>query len=297
MKNKKPDQSDIERYIREKDDFYFEISVLNLGTENNFKCRHSGSYIDFITKKIRQFDLQFEKHFENFHIYLPIECKNIKLDHPILISQTPRKANESFHEILVSVNRIKDGSRMNLSDFSDISIPSNKTFTRKIFKNNRIFPIGEYVGKSLIQISIDEKGNFKSKNDEVYDKWIQVFGQANSLLNKAAKIYEENSLDFHFSVLFPILVIPDNCLWVINYDLFGNIVERPKLVDYCELYFGLESEYIDIYSDNIEFSHLYIFTISGLSKYLKRFNLEENLMKDLFPQDDILDIMSNSHGE
>jgi hypothetical protein len=295
-KNKIPDSVDILNYIKEKDDFNFEINVLKLGTDNGFLCKHAGSYIDPLSKKIRQFDLQFEMHFGSFHIFLPIECKNLNPEYPIVISQTPRELNESYHEIIVSKNLYQAGSKKSVNEFIEDDDRFNKSFPVKISTNNKIYPKKANVGKSIMQISVDVDGKANSKNEEIYDKWIQVFGQARSVLNQAAEIYNKNTNDFNFSAIFPILVIPNNCLWTINYDLNGNILNKPKLEDYSELYFGLESSFTDIYEDFFTFSHLKICTFKAFEKYLQKIIGKKHFFNNIFPNQEIDRIVKKSYS-
>lgn len=256
------------------------MEILKLGLKNEFSCKHSGSYIDPITNKIRQFDLQFEKHFNNFHIFFAIECKNINEKFPLLISQTLRKKHESYHEILKSKYLNRSGTKINLSDFENVS--ENKTSAVKVYRNNIIYQENKYVGKSVTQLYIDENGDSTSKNEEVYEKWIQVFGQANGLVNKAANIYRTNNKDNNYSAIFPILIIPNERLWVVNYNLDGNIKDGPKKEISSEIFYELESKFKDEYEDDFIFSHLHIFTIDGFKEFLKYFEHFEEIKETFF---------------
>lgn len=276
-------------YLVEKDDFNFEIKVLKSGIDSRFKCNHGGSYNDPITNKIRQFDLQFEKHFENFHIYLAIECKNLRPKNPILLSQTPRQMHESFHELIISKITKRDGSRTEISDFLKESFVGNKSKSIRISKDNKLYPYKNFVGKSIIQSGFKQNEKPNGKNEEIYDKWIQAFGQGQSLLNKAASIYNTNNLKLNLSAIFPILVIPNNCLWIVNYNLDGNIDSIPKLCDSGELYFSIENTFTDKFPDLFNFSHLNIYTYNGFINFLNKLEKGSEFLEYIFPEEDIIE--------
>jgi len=91
---------DLKEFVENDSDFSFEMKVLAELRGLEFECSHSGTYQDPVSDKIRQFDIRARKHQGNCTLRLGIECKNLRENHPLLLSAVPRTEEEAFHDII-----------------------------------------------------------------------------------------------------------------------------------------------------------------------------------------------------
>ena len=96
------EKADIVEYIKSCDDFDLELFVYRTARSKGLTASHGGTYEDPITKKIRQFDVRVSAQIAEYEITLAIECKNLSMSCPLLVSRIPRSDDESFHEVMLS---------------------------------------------------------------------------------------------------------------------------------------------------------------------------------------------------
>lgn len=93
--------ADIQGYLSANDDFAFELRCLRELRKRPIIIFHGGTYSDPVTGKNRQFDFRLElKPEKQLRVNIPLECKNLKANFPLLVSRVPRLASEAFHHIL-----------------------------------------------------------------------------------------------------------------------------------------------------------------------------------------------------
>ena len=182
MAKLKPDpiaQSDLIDYLDNHSDFSFEIQVLNALIHKGFTCEHGGSYTDRATKKVREFDIRATQVFDKRFLRLAVECKNLRPSFPLLVSCVPRRDDESFHEISISVNPDKHPleeppamyCRAMLAQSRNVRITGGRSFYRP----------GEPVGKSCDQVGRSPNGEIIAGDSDVYAKWSQALSSADDL--------------------------------------------------------------------------------------------------------------------
>src|SRR5438132_1668631 len=97
-------RNDLVEFLCGFSDFSFEVKVLNTLAGIGFTCEHGGSYDDPVMKKPRQFDIRATWNIGRLFLRLAVECKNLRCNFPLLITCLPRRDEESFYEIVYSVN-------------------------------------------------------------------------------------------------------------------------------------------------------------------------------------------------
>jgi len=260
---------DLGKYL-ETSDFQLELDVFNSFVSHGIRPSHGGTYTDPVTSKDRQYDIRAEITHGICHLKLAVECKNLKENFPLLISQVPRMLDESYHEVIL-------GRRH-----------SHPVEGGDIYRaRNQIFHSREPVGKSATQVGKTLQDGRRSEtqivnsDSETYDKWSQAIGSSYELIGSAG----HSSLGddtVNAAVVFPILVIPDKTLWVANYSADGALVEAPHRVDHCSLFLGKR---VVVRYIGYTISHLLIFTKSAFDTHLDKLRDEHSIeWEDLFPE-------------
>lgn len=207
MAKLKPDpiaEADLIDFIDHDSDFGFEITVLNRLLAKGFECEHGGSYEDPFTNKPREFDLRATKRITRTVIRLAVECKNLRENFPLLVSCLPRRAEESFHEVIVSI----DPKRCTLSEPANMHVPAFEARARNIrFAGaESIYKPAEMVGKSVAQVGRTGDNSITGGDSEVYSKWAQALSSAQALMERCYDDGENGPEKLYLSVVVPVLV-------------------------------------------------------------------------------------------
>jgi hypothetical protein len=253
----------IQEYLTKQDDFSIELRTLNCLLRKGFSAQHGGNYVDAGSGKSRQFDLRANIVVDRKHTYLAVECKNLQAENPLIVSRIPRMRSEAFHETMSGTEHALMGP----------------TLTRH--SPSLIYPIDEFVGKSTAQLSVKkEQGRiiYTANDAQVYDKWTQALNSSAGLISVNIKSQENR-------FVIPIVVIPDNTLWVVDYNNSGELVNTPYLVEHTSFY--VDNEYISRRAASeikYNISHLHFYTESGFSKLLDKFCIESEFLNSIFSQ-------------
>lgn len=257
-------KNDIVEYLDSCSDFSFELSVLKMLRENDIRCEHGGLYEDPVTGKSREFDIRAIKTISNYRIRLAIECKNIRENFPVLVSCMPRHEEESYHQIAM-VGEPKSSGPLSLP-------PINQSRAKGISLRNEysIYKINEPVGKSTAQVGRGMDGAIFANDGELYDKWSQSLSSSADLVSRTYwDGHEKDDEDFYFSAVFPIIVIPNGRLWVVNYDDDGNRIQEPCISNHCSSFVDKDYEMgTKISGTRMWISHIEIMTFDGLYSFV-----------------------------
>lgn len=245
---------DIVNFLENESDFSFEMKVLHKLGELGFSCEHGGIYKDPITQKRREFDIRATYEKNNKYFYGAIECKNIRLNFPLLASAVTRRDSEGYHDLIVNDT--------NSSHYSALSS------TEKIrVHHNSLYPYSSMVVKRIDQIGRTRDGRLIGNDTNTFDKLVQAVNSAYDLVESASIKKRENFVAF----ICPILVIPDERLWVVEYSDDGNQLGEPKMVDNCSMYLNQSWEVPrGLTTINYSLSHLDIITFSYIENYISR---------------------------
>ncbi len=253
---------EINEYLDTMSDFSFELKCLQKLISLGFECLHGGSYSDPITGKNRQYDLRIKKNIGKCNVYCAVECKSLVETFPLLTMCIPRQTEESYHSILFSSPK----------DFlySDCLIPAMQAKNKlvKYGPDYSGYKQNDFVAKSIIQVGKSDKNGLGSGDGEVYDKWTQALSSIEDLITEAGDLGESTG-GISQNILLPILVVPDNMLWKVNYDIDGNKVSEPQKVNRSSLYIGQEYFIKTIPQTKFNISHLEFVTFSGIEELLK----------------------------
>ena len=208
--------ANIDDFIQESDDFAFEMRVLQeLNLLSQCDTEHGGTYQDPVTDKPRQFDIRAHIHLNSgINIRMAVECKNLRDNFPLVISIVPRTKREAKHSILY----VNEGNQVFVLDGGFY-----------------YYPEGESVGKSCTQVGIDKSGNFVGGDAGIYDKWAQAIHSCYDLILKACKSNNSQYKEV-YSLILPVLVVPDGTLWQVEYDPSGGLETGAAKVDHVSHY-------------------------------------------------------------
>jgi len=252
-------RDEIKKVVLAEDDFGHEMrvegilrSVKPAGSFNPSRISppsHGGTYKDPVTKKPRQFDFRFRiasglpKPSRN--LLLALECKNLNPDFPLVVCGRPRSRDESYHVFLQGA-------------------PQEYASARIVQGAGSIYKPNDFVGKSSFRLKQKQGSLCKDSDAEIYDRWTQAVASCNDLCLEAAnRVPLENISTF----VMPIVVIPDNALWIASYDESGQLSADPMQVEKCDYYVDHRIEM------NFSFvlTHIHFMTLKALSQMLSEF--------------------------
>lgn len=291
--------SDLIGYLETTSDFQFEMEVLKVCTNSSFIPEHGGTYVDFATKKDRQFDIRAwstkqQRGDQHCVLKLAIECKNLKSSFPLLVSCVPRREEECYHYVIMSpIKRTitgvgKTSSSVGSSSSSSTQHVSASSVTADSVKigatQGSAFRHDQMVGKSVAQVGKSvtppgrkDKGGedptveFIGDSKEVYERWAQAVSSCYDLIKQAPNDHQTLGREFAVTVVQPILVVADDTLWTVGYWKDGRRIEDPTRVERADFYLGKSYQEMGLKGE-YKLSHLIILTLSGLKNFLREFD-------------------------
>jgi hypothetical protein len=244
--------------LQRSDDFGFELQAKAVLEKCGARVTHGWTYIDPNEDKPRQFDLR--AHLTNLgterhHLRLAVETKNLDPAAPLIVSGIGRTSAESFHDFVQSDGTV--GLRHHVM---------------RAHADAELYVPGRFVGKSLLRLKPDKADSAKrlipanEKEFDIYGRWSQAVASASDLCHEAAFI-GENTGKIHCSIILPVVVVPDGCLWTVEYAKDGSIVGVPTLTNATTFFVNHE---ITIVPKNLwtNLSHVHFFTLTGLKEFL-----------------------------
>lgn len=254
---------DIEQYSREYSDFSFELSVASEVRSFGIEVfGQSGIYTDPVTGKPREYDVRARKFIDGQkplslkgQVLFAIECKNIRDYCPLVVHCIRRDPNKAYQNVVY-----------NPSDHASHFLPNQQIILKERDGLYLSTQNTSWVGMSIDQVGRDTNNKIKATDSGVYNKIAQATHSAHELV-ESVSIYT-NPVDI-VSMILPVLVVPDNRLFVIKYN--DNLPSKPELAEFVSMYSGYEIS-IRYGSNSMAFtySHIDIVTISGLRNYTKR---------------------------
>jgi len=202
----------IRTFIDEQADFGFEMRVLRALREFGLTCEHSGTYSDPVEQKIREFDIRAQIQVANRNIALAIECKNLRPTSALLVSAVGRQPHEAFHDELL---------------VREFTHSQNSVQLARRNGAESIYAVGDMVGKKIDQVSLDSNNQPKGDDRETFGRWLQAVNSTRDLIFKATAPEVNISKE---RVIVPVLVVPTNSLWQVDYDQAGSITAGPQLI-------------------------------------------------------------------
>lgn len=261
---------DLIEYLNNHSDFSFEIETLKELIKLGFSCEHGGTYEDPATQKPREYDIRATRRIEGRVLRLAVECKNLRPNFPLLISCLPRRSEEAFHELSISVKPRTEvstgfGTTQRLTPKTAAMISSAQTY--RLRNSDSLYPVGEPVGKSCDQVGRSAtNAEIISGDSGIYDKWSQALSSAHDLVSlifsDGKRIGKPAA-----SLVFPLVVVPNGQLWCVKYDVSGKRSD-PELVNRCSFFVSRKYLYQSLSGKKIfVVSHLEFVTLNGLLEF------------------------------
>jgi hypothetical protein len=264
---------DITKYLAAADDFAFELHCFReIKKFPTLSVMHGGSYLDPVTGKSRQFDFRVWLDVPLLRVSFAIEAKNLKPHAPLLVSRVPRLAEEAFHDVLVQ-NHPSKQQFVQMPGQPPSPLYPSETITRHA--PNSPYDVGGLVGKSTAVIKKIGPDSFQGTDADVYERYAQALGSAYELISQAAYSFGHHDIVDGKAVpprpcfVLPILVVPDDTLWVVDYQADGTSYEPPKQVAECTFFLG-HSPVKENQTFFYTISHLHFVTLTGLIALLNR---------------------------
>jgi hypothetical protein len=184
-------------------------------------------------------------------IYLAVECKNLNADLPLVVCGRPRTVEESYHAFL------------QLETPKPNVLP---VWLRKKDGFNSIYQPDQFVGKSLLRLKKKQNEICAEGDSEIYDRWAQALASSHDLADRA---FDENLPQKSCAFVMPLVVVPDNSLWIVSYKDDGTPDADPIKVDKCEFY--VEQKLNLSSMPQLVLTHIHFVTLKGLSQMLADF--------------------------
>lgn len=243
---------DLQAFVDSKADFAFEMRVLRQFEKLGYSCEHGGTYRDPVTGKTRQFDIRARRaDAEAARLGITAECKNVGGNFPLLVHAVPRKPSEAFHELIVVDHR-------RLSDH---------TIDHVMGVDSRYRPEVP-VGKRLDQVGRTPSGDLVGNDQDVFEKVSQSINTTVDLIESAGR---DGSSPRLYAIV-PLLVVPDEHLWQVDYSSAGEQQGPPRMVDNATVFLDKKWPFSTLSGDSLSYrlSHYEIATLGGLKETLTR---------------------------
>jgi len=289
LKSDPIEKSDLIDFLDNHSDFSFELEVLNALINKGFSCEHGGSYTDRTTGKNREFDIRATQVFGKCFLRLAIECKNLRPNFPLLVSCVPRREDEAFHEILISVDPEKNPLEKAPEIYGPAMLRQSKNI--RLTDKYTFYESGKSVGKECNQVGRSPNGEIIAGDADVYTKWSQALSSADDLIYLACLDGNDRTGDIALSLVFPVLVVPNDRLWLTQYDSDGKRIKDPHQIDRCSYFVNLSYYNIEIPQPGGELtiSHLEFVTLKGLLAFVDEISGSDDKLNANFPYEYVIE--------
>jgi hypothetical protein len=132
-----------------------------------------------------------------------------------LVSTVPRTGAESFHDVL-------------------ICRPGQTYTVFSVEPQHSAYQSGQPVGKKTDQVGRDASGALASNDEATFDKLNQAVNSCRDLVQEFALKPDEPLK----RTVIPLLVVPEDLLWQVDYDTAGTITVPPRCVPHATLFYN-----------------------------------------------------------
>ena len=257
---------DITQWLDGRSDFSLEMQMLSHLNKLGLEAEHGGTYSDPVTNKPRQFDIRCHARNGECTFKLAVECKALSKSFPLIVQRVPRAEQESFVDVFLA-QEILEASGQSIYD-TRIKMPGEDCKILRAQNNSKLYPKGGYVGKSTNQIGEKKSGLF-ANDSEIYDKWSQAIASADDLVSQASEEHERPDRSRAFTIVLPVLVVSDECLWAVNYSPEGQRLSDPERLDEISFFLSKEFWRQGSFYGSYTISHLHLMTRSGFTHFTR----------------------------
>jgi hypothetical protein len=238
------------------------MQVASALAANGVTVEHSGTYKDPVTGKARQFDIRGHTKRGRYGIlWLAVECKNVGPHCPVVVHAVSRLPQEAFFSGLIFDKR------------AEASVPgANGPLAFQAMGLSSPYRDGARVGKAVDQVGITLGGDPSLGDSEVFEKRSQALNSLRDLIVRGAHEWLESSVQ----MFLPKLVVPEGCLYRVDYSASGTRSDPPQSVTRVSLYVNQRwsCELTMRPNETYAISHLEYVTPSGLIALLQEANPE-----------------------
>jgi hypothetical protein len=202
----------------------------------------------------------------------------------VIISGRERSESEAFHDLVESRKgghfRTKRGNVF-------LDVPA-ACVIRRITRNASVYFPQAFVGKSLLQLKKKEGKYTRTRDIEIYEKWSQALASAVDLVDAAGRNATAAANQHIFTFVIPVVVLPDDTLWKVEYDINGKIIQdlRPSNeIQFFVAHGASPSIEPGDSSDPYLFSHLHFVTLTGFAALLLRITSDKEWLRSAFHVD------------
>lgn len=273
---------DLQSFLDDHGDFAFEMRIRSIFTAKKLRTDHNGSYTDPHKGVPREFDIQVDFPRRDIErksrVLLAVESKNLGEESPVLVSRTKRRPAEAGHNVIASIN-----SKVS-TQVSELFPRERSGETLRLWAPAITLPLGhasspyrsgEMVGKSIDQVY--RKGNnvLAGGDSELHGRWSQALHSAASMIPKAAATANDFQTPLAYVALLPILVVPNDRLFVADFSEQGLQLGAIQSVDAVEYYVDynpgqlIKRTPFGSGGPDFRFTHIDIMTESGLSRFVR----------------------------
>lgn len=229
---------------------------------------HGGIYTDPVTKLNRNYDIRATIRSGVHELLMSVEVKRLHHSNPIVGSRMPRAHAEAFHCVISPSD----------NGVNSFSIGDEH---ERVYRDHegRVYHQGDLVAKSFAIPDLNEKKGKSidvTKRPELFAKFTQALNSVESMLRD--RFMQEESCGAAWSqsprtqfAALPILVVPDGCLWVVDYNQDGSRTDPPKMVDEFTLFVG-RRVVIRREIDPFVISHQHFVTVTGFATIIEHLN-------------------------
>jgi hypothetical protein len=255
------------------DDFGHEMRVKHELEQAGGRVIHGWTYLDPLERKPRQFDLRCRLQRGGppmIHaLALAVECKNLSVDAPLVVSGIARTRDEAFLDFVVS----------------DHTASHHRRRVMRSRRDYYFYAPGDFVGKSLLRLKPANEGErlvpTAPQEADIYQRWSQALASADELGKNAAEEISGGHPTTWSTAVLPLVVVPDKTLWTVAYDNYGRIKTPPEPAD--EVTFFVNHEVIVTPNNHwMNLSHVHFLTLTGLHQFLAKLDAP-GAWTDLFP--------------
>lgn len=269
----------LEYLAQSSDDFAFELRTLRLLRAKGIACEHGGLYEDPVTKKPRQFDIRAVARDGAHCVRLAIECKNVGAHFPLLVSCLPRHPDESFHEIAI-VGEIEDGAHAH-------GMYETRAHVVRLRDEESLYRANAPVGKTLARVGrTGDHGKIQSDDADMFERWAQSLASAHDLVHASYWEGVDNAPSISYVAVIPIVVVPDDRLWMVEFDSNGERKTDPERTTHCSLFVNREYR-MAAEGPAFSVSHVELVTLRGLDAYISDCMNDAATMEGIFPRERI----------
>lgn len=265
--------SELVEFLSGYSDFSFELQTLKMLRACGLECEHGGLYEDPVTKKARQFDIRATARGGHHVVRLAVECKNVRNHFPLLVTCVPRHIDESFHEIVIVGE---------LNERPPAAVFDSRAHVARMVDSDSVYKAGEPVGKSCVQVGRTLNGQIYSSDSDVFEKWAQCLASADDLVSKSYWEGSEDVPSITYVAVIPVLVIPNQQLWMVEYDAEGGLLSGPKQINRCNLFVN-NAYSMSVQGPTLRLSHIEIVTLTGLADLVTDCLADKEAMETIFP--------------